>query len=85
MADPDYGQPGNPGDLHSPRQVGEAFWGARPAQFYVLVEAKLDVDCPGECGPTGGVQCYAQDTRKERLEAWKKRVHPHGDAVRPVP
>ena len=30
LADPDYGQPGNPGDLHSPRQVGEAFGGQDP-------------------------------------------------------
>ena len=88
LADPDYGQPGKPGDLHSPRKVGEVFWGASPAQLCVKFSRKLlklDVDCPGECGPTGGVQCNAQDTRGERLEARQEGVHPHGDAVRPVP
>ena len=39
----------------------------------------------GEREPAGGVERNAQDAGGERLEAWQKGVHPHGDAVWPVP
>ena len=80
LVEPDYGQPGNLGDLHSPRKVGKVF-----ADLLFVASLSSDVHWPGECWPAGGVERYAQDAGGERFEARQKGVHPHGDAVRPVP
>ena len=80
LVEQDYGQPGNLGDLHSPRKVGKVF-----ADLLFVASLSSDVHWPGECWPAGGVERYAQDAGGERFEARQKGVHPHGDAVRPVP
>ena len=51
LADPDYGQPGNPGDLHSPRQVGEAFWGQDPLSFTFWSKLSLTLIAQVNVGP----------------------------------